>query len=90
MTLKLTALVTAAALSATIMAPAAFAMQSELNALTGAVYNSLNNMQMELADIDDLTLGEVQAIDQIMSSGDTESEKRNKINTILRRAGERG
>ena len=71
------------------VAPAANAMQSELNALTGAVYNGLNSMQMDLAMINDLTLAEVHAINQIMGSGDTESEKRNKINTILRKAGKR-
>ena len=86
---KLTALATAAALSLTVMAPAANAMMSEVNALTGAVYNGLNSMQMDLAMIQDLTLQDIQQIDQIMSSGDTESEKRNKINLILERAGKR-
>ena len=86
---KLTTLATAAALSLSVMAPAASAMTAEVNALTGAVYSSLNNMQMDLAMVQDLTLKEIQQIDQIMSSGDTESEKRNRINNILRRAGER-
>ena len=86
---KLTAIATAAALTLSVMAPAANAMNSELNALTGAVYNQLNNMQMDLAMINDLTLSDVHAIDQIMASGDTESEKRSKINQILRRAADR-
>ena len=86
---KLTTLATAAALSLSVMAPAANAMMSEVNALTGAVYSSLNSMQMDLAMVQDLTLKEIQQIDQIMASGDTESEKRNRINQILRRAGER-
>ena len=86
---KLTTLATAAALSLSVMAPAANAMMSEVNALTGAVYNGLNSMQMDLAMIQDLTLQDIQQIDQIMSSGDTESEKRNKINLILERAGKR-
>lgn len=86
---KLTTLATAAALSLAVMAPAAQAMNSELNALTGAVYNGLNSMQMDLAMIQDLTLAEIQTIDQIMASGDSESEKRNKINSILRKAGDR-
>lgn len=89
MTMKLTTLAFATTMSFAAMAPSAFAMTSELNALTGAVYNGLNGMQMDLADIDDLTLAEILQIDQVMSGGDTESEKRNKINTILRRAGER-
>ena len=84
-----TALATAAALSLTVMAPVANAMSSEVNALTGAVYNGLNSMQMDLAMIQDLTLADIHAIDQIMSSSDTESEKRNKINLILDRAGKR-
>ena len=86
---KLTAIATAAALTLSVMAPAANAMNSELNALTGAVYNQLNNMQMDLAMINDLTLSDVHAIDQIMASGDTESEKHSKINQILRRAADR-
>ena len=89
MKMKLASLATAAALSLSVMAPAANAMSSEVNALTGAVYNSLNSMQMDLAAIQDLTLRDIQDIDQIMSSGDSESEKRNKINTILRKAGDR-
>ena len=86
---KLTTIATAALLSLSIVAPAAQAMNAELNALTGAVYNQLNSMQMDLAMINDLTLGDVHAIDQIMSSGDSEAEKRNKINNILRTAGKR-
>ena len=85
---KLTTLATAAALSLSAMAPSAFAMGSELNALTGAVYNGLNSMQMDLATINDLSLRDIQRIDQIMSSGDSESDKRQKINLILRKAGE--
>ncbi len=87
--MKLTAIATAAALTMSVMAPAANAMGSELNALTGAVYNDLNSMQMDLAMIQDLTLKEIREIDQIMAGGDTDSEKRNRINNILRRAGER-
>lgn len=83
---KLTTLATAAALSLSVMAPAAFAMNSELNALTGAVYNGLNSMQMDLASINSLSLSDIQRIDQIMTSGDTESDKRQKINLILRNA----
>ncbi len=88
MTPKLTALLAAAALSVAAV-PAANAMNSELNALTGAVYNDLNSMQMDLASINDLTLADIQTIDQIMHGGDTESEKRNKINAVLRKAAER-
>ena len=87
--MKRTLIATAAATALMLAAaPSAFAMQAELNALTGAVYNGLNSMQMDLAGINDLTLAEIHAIDQIMSGGDTESEKRNKINNILRKAAE--
>jgi len=86
---KLTTLATAAALSLSVMAPAAFAMNSELNALTGAVYNGLNSMQMDLASINSLSLSDIQRIDQIMTSGDSESDKRQKINLILRNASDR-
>jgi len=85
---KFTTLATAAALSLSVMAPAAFAMNSELNALTGAVYNGLNSMQMDLASINSLSLSDIQRIDQIMTSGDSESDKRQKINLILRNAGD--
>ncbi|MCV6592610.1 MAG: hypothetical protein OIF48_06645 [Silicimonas sp.] len=86
---KLTAIATAATLGLMALVPAAQAMESELNALTGAVYNELNGMQMDLAEINDLTLGDIHAIKLIMSGGDSEGEKRNKINSILRKAGQR-
>ena len=89
MTRTLTALATAAALTMSVAVPAANAMQAELNALTGSVYNGLNSMQMDLANINDLTLADIHMIDQIMHGGDTESEKRNKINNVLRKAAER-
>lgn len=89
MTRTLTALATAAALTMSVAVPAANAMQAELNALTGSVYNGLNSMQMDLAGINDLTLADIHTIDQIMSGGDSESEKRNKINNVLRKASER-
>lgn len=83
---KLTTLAAAAVISLSAMAPSAFAMGSELNALTGAVYNGLNSMQMDLASINALSLSDIQRIDQIMTSGDSESDKRQKINLILRNA----
>ena len=80
---------TAAAALMLAAAPSAFAMQAELNALTGSVYNGLNSMQMDLAGINDLTLAEIHTINLIMSGSESEGEKRNKINNILRKAGER-
>lgn len=75
-----------AAVLAFAMVPSAFAMEQELNALTGSVYRALNNMQMDLAGINDLTLNDINLIAQIMNGGDTESEKRNQINNILRQS----
>ena len=89
MTRTLAAIATAAALTMSVAVPAANAMQAELNALTGSVYNGLNSMQMDLANIDDLTLADIHMIDQIMHGSDSESEKRNKINHVLRKAAER-
>ena len=89
MTRTLTALATAAALTMSVAVPAANAMQAELNALTGSVYNGLNSMQMDLANINDLTLADIHMIDQIMHGSESESEKRNKINNVLRKAAER-
>lgn len=80
-------------ISATIMMigtlSPAFAMEQELNQLTGAVYHGLTSMQMNTADITDLTLGEINLINSIMFSGDSETEKQQKISNILRQAEER-
>lgn len=84
----LSAYAAAAILAISVAAPAAQAMEQELNAVTGAVYNSLNNMQMDLTNIQSLRLSDIQRINSIMHGGDTESQKRNKINNILRQAGE--
>lgn len=67
----------------------AFAMEQELNQLTGAVYHGLTSMQMDAADITNLTLGEINLINAIMFSEDNESEKQRKISNILRQASER-
>ena len=78
----------ASALALAVAVPAS-AMQQELNMLTGAVYNGLTSMQMDVADITELTLGEINTINAIMHSGDTESEKKRLISNILRKAAER-
>lgn len=84
---SLTALTTATILSLSAMS--ATAMEQEINSLTGAVYNSLNGMQMDLTGIESLTLLDIRKIQTIMGSGDTESEKRSQINNLLRKANNR-
>ena len=78
----------ATALTVSFAAPS-FAMEQELNMLTGTVYNALTSMQMDVADITFLTLGEINTINSIMHSGDTEGEKERLISNILRKANER-
>lgn len=85
----ITALLTAATLTVAA-APSVSAMDNEINAFVGAVYKSLNSMQMDLAMIEDLTVRDVRQIQSIMHGGDSEGEKRSAINNILRKAGERG
>ncbi|MFY0624635.1 MAG: hypothetical protein JXQ89_23420 [Pelagimonas sp.] len=80
-----TALATATVIA--VSAVSASAMSNELNSLTGAVYNSLSKMQMDLTGIENLTLKDIQRIQTIMHGGDNENEKRQQINTILRKAG---
>lgn len=88
MTYTLKKIAAAAALSLSVASPG-FAMEEELNMLTGAVYNDLTVMNMDAADIANLTLGEINTINAIMHAGDTDSEKRRKISNILRKAAER-
>ena len=76
----------AALLALTFAAPAAQAMDAELNSLTGSIYRTLSSMEMDVASINQLTLGDLQLIRNIMSSSDSEGEKKGKIDAILRRA----
>ncbi|MCT4554977.1 MAG: hypothetical protein N4A53_09845 [Pelagimonas sp.] len=80
---------TAAALVMATIAPAAHAMENEATMLTGALYNGLTRMQIDTANMSNLTLGEVNIIASILHSGDSEGEKRRLIDTIIRKAGER-
>lgn len=85
---KLTALATVAMMGFTAI-PAA-AMESEVNMLTGTIFNSLTKMQMDdLSMVNNLTLGEVLLIESIMHGGDSEGEKRSKISNLLRKAADR-
>lgn len=81
-------LAAATALSLSVASPG-FAMEQELNSLTGAVFNALTQMQMDVAQIANLTLGEINVINSIMHGGDSEGEKERQITNILRKAAER-
>jgi hypothetical protein len=81
--------ITAATAISLALASPSFAMESELNMLTGTVFNTLSAMNMETASMSNLTLGEVNTITSIVHSGDSESEKKSKIGAILRRASDR-
>ena len=88
MTSSLKRLAAATAISLSFMGPS-FAMQSEVDMLTGTIFNMLTAMNMETASMTNLTLGEINAISSIVHGGDTEAEKQAKIGAILRRASER-
>jgi len=81
---KFTALAAAAALSLTLAAPAANAMQQEFNMLTGAVYNSLSQMGLPTDNIQNLTLSEIAQIQLILTGGGSDGTKKNQVQAILK------
>ena len=87
---KVTVFVTAAALSMATVAPAAFAQDfgDEMNMLTGAVFNALNQFGVDTDGISNLTLAQIAQLREILS-GDSmsDAQKRNEINRILEAAG---
>ena len=85
MTRKLIALATAAAISMTAMAPAAFSMGMEFNMLTGAVYNELKARGLPTDSIHELTLSQLALIKGIIDGDDSEGKKTNNIKAILAR-----
>ena len=85
---RFTKIATAAALSFAVVNPS-FAMEDEVNMLTGSIFNMLSVRNMDTASMSNLTLGEINEISNIVHGGDTESEKQSKIGAILRRASER-
>lgn len=76
----LSALACAALLAA---APGARAMEQELNELTGAVYRQLQSMTLPTERIGDLTLNEINRINQVVKGDDSATEKRRKVLEIL-------
>lgn len=88
MTSNIKKMATAAALSLAVTTPS-FAMESEVNMLTGSIFNMLSSRDMDTASMTNLTLGEINTISQIVNSGDSETDKQAKIGAILRRASDR-
>ncbi|MXU66839.1 hypothetical protein [Oceanomicrobium pacificus] len=83
MTKKLTALATAAALSFSAMMPmAASAMDEELTMLEAAVNNQLEILGIE-TDIMALTVGQLTEIKGVLSSDDTQTEKKERVMAII-------
>ena len=81
--------VAAAAILSTAVVSPSFAMEDEVNMLTGSIFNMLSIRNMDTASMSNLTLSEINEISSIVHGGDTESEKDAKIGAILRRASER-
>ncbi len=81
----LTAFATTAILAAGFTAPAASAMEMELNMVTGAVYNSLKSHGLPTDVIDQLSLAEIAEIHLTLNGGDGEGEKMRTIEAILDR-----
>jgi hypothetical protein len=80
------AALTAATLGAA--APAAMAMEQEVNMLTGAVYNALQTQGYDTTHVDRLTLNEIVQIRQLMTMTDDTNEGQ-RIELILERAADR-
>jgi len=85
MTRKFIALATAATISLTAMAPAAFSMGLEFNMLTGAIYNELRTRGLPTDNIQDLTLGQMGTIKGIVDGDDSEGNKTRQIKALLER-----
>ncbi len=84
MTRKLAALLTAAAISAAAVAPAAQAMNMEFNMLTGAVYNALKARNLPTDVIDTLTLDQVGQIRAVLDDDSiADSNKTQRIKAII-------
>lgn len=87
---KVTVFVTAAALSLSAAAPAAFAQDlgDEMNMLTGAVFNALSRFGVDTTGISNLTLAQIAQLREVLS-GDSmsDAQKRNEINRILEASG---
>lgn len=85
MTRKFVALATAATISLTAMAPAAFSMGMEFNMLTGAVFNELRSRGLPTDNIHDLTIGQLAIIKGIVDGDDGEGNKTQQIKAIINR-----
>lgn len=74
----------AAAAMFTATAPAVSAMESEMMMLTGAIYHALRSRGISTEGIENLTLGEVAQLSQLLSSGDSAGEMKTQIESFLK------
>lgn len=78
----ITVLAAAATLTAAV-APSVSAMEQELNTITGKLYQGLSSMTLPVDSISTLTLSQINRINLVLNSGDTESDKRRLVAAIL-------
>ncbi|MBI1492949.1 hypothetical protein [Halocynthiibacter styelae] len=79
------AFATTATLALALTAPAASAMEQELNMITGALFNTLSNAGLPTDVIQELSLAEIAEIQLTLHGGDGEGEKMRTIRNILAR-----
>ena len=79
MKLKLIALATAA----TMTFGAVNAMEVEHQMITDAVYNVLDQLNVDTANVGDLTLNQIAQIRAIVGGEESESEKRQRVEAII-------
>lgn len=82
------AVTTALAIGAWAPTSSAQTMEMGYNMLTGAVYNLLRTRHLPTDDIGNLTLNQLAQIKSIADSSDSDGQKNQRIESILRKAGE--
>ncbi len=78
----LSALAIAASLSVSI-APAAHAMEAEINALVAALENALAIRGIESEGLEEMTITELRLVQQMLANGDSVSEMSSSISTFV-------
>lgn len=61
-----------------------FAMESEVNELTGKLYNTLASRGISTEGLQDLTMAEILQIEQILANGDSNGEMVSAVRSILK------
>lgn len=80
---RFTTLLASTAIIATMAAPAAFAQDDELSQLEATVQAELVALEITGVDFDELTIGEVAAIKNILEEDMSEAEKTRRIEEIV-------